>query len=106
MKPTDYWEECLADALQENNIVISLEQIKNIAHNLSIAHDNYSMCFYEPPTSELPVFKEVKELRIKLEKEFQKRGCSECNGRGSITSNFGTRSSTSKCYHCKGEGKI
>ncbi len=39
----DYWEECISDAADECNLVLTEEQIKYIADSVCVAHENYGM---------------------------------------------------------------
>ncbi len=100
----DYWKECVTEALEDAKLTATDEQISTITSWVEGAHDNYGMahghdCIPNPLTAE------IESLRSKLKAEEQKVHCKECGGRGRITENFGTRSSNSECWKCRGEGR-
>ncbi len=63
---TDYWEECVADSLQEHGVEASLEQIKLIAKDIEGSHDNIGMAFHVP---ENPLIHDMKKLERKRKEE-------------------------------------
>jgi hypothetical protein len=52
MSRSDYWEETIAQAAEECELLITPEQLKVIAEAVEISHDNYGMAFYSPPDHE------------------------------------------------------
>lgn len=105
MKASAYWKEAVACSLDEHGIVATDEVIEKVARDMEMAREMQSEA-----TGELnipnPLITENKILEKRLHDEIAKRGCSECGGRGYITTNFGMRSSTSQCDKCHGEGKV
>jgi len=103
MTSIDYWEECIAQAMEEAEIKATSEQITLIAHHVEGAHECYGMAFYQP---ENPLIGELAETKLALKRERSKVHCDQCNGSGSITTPGPYRSSTSQCWKCHGEGRI
>ena len=104
----DYWAESVADALSNEGIPASPEQIANIAGAMETSHENYGMAFYSPPAGE-HYKREISDLKQRLNIEERKVTCTACNGKGMITEaawNGCGRSSTSTCWKCRGDGKI
>ena len=102
-----YWREALECALDEIGASDKLtkEEIAAVAASLEASAECQSMAFgYDCIPN--PQTLEIEELKRKLDIERKKVVCKECSGKGSITINFGTRSSTSTCYICRGEGKV
>lgn len=97
-----YWEECLSSSFEEHGIKASEEQIKAIANDVECAHENYGLAFHVP---ENPLIRELEDTKEKLRKEKDKKMCQSCNGMGYTTFRFGSRSGSSKCDKCGGEGK-
>lgn len=99
----DYWKECLASSFNEHGIIATADQIKKVAEDIQISHENIGMAFYVP---ENPLAGELKKVTAALKAEKEKVFCKVCKGKGSITEAFGTgRVSISTCYKCNGEGK-
>ncbi len=98
-----YWEECLAYSFDENGVVATQAQIIAIASDIQCSHENYGMAF---PVPENPLISELKTVKAELKREKEKVFCEECKGNGSITTAWGSRQSTSRCWKCHGEGKI
>jgi hypothetical protein len=48
MTSSDYWEECVACAADECELVLTKEQLQCLAGAVEGAHDNYGMAFYSP----------------------------------------------------------
>jgi len=99
-----YWKESIEAALDEACLTATPAQIETIVKCVEISHDQYGMAFGHDCIPN-PVVLENDRLKKALKIEQDKVGCKTCNGRGSITENFGTRSSTSRCDRCNGEGK-
>ena len=104
MSSIEYWRECVGIALDEAGLVATKEQIELIADAVCVSHDNYGMAFGHECIPD-PRSEEIKKLQTALDNERNKVFCKECNGRGSITVNCYTRSATSQCWKCHGEGK-
>ena len=101
----NYWEEYISEALEDAKLTATPEQIKLIASWVEGAHENYGMahghdCIPNP-------FKlENERLKNELKKEQDKTVCKTCKGKGRIISSYGTLSSDSECYKCRGTGKV
>lgn len=48
----DYWSECIWSAAEECSLNLTAEQHKCLAESAQAAHENYSMAFYSPPSSD------------------------------------------------------
>lgn len=104
----DYWREAISCALDDNDIPHSLtsDQLDTIAKDLVMSADCESQasgteCIPDPRRTE------IDELKRKLKREQTKEICENCAGKGRIRERCGpTRSSTSNCYTCNGEGYI
>jgi len=103
MNRNDYWCEALAESFSEHGVTATDEQLKSIARDMELAREHESQAFYVP---ENPMVGENARLAKALKDEQDKIGCLECNGHGSVTTDFGVRSSTSRCDWCNGEGKV
>jgi hypothetical protein len=101
----EYFRECIQDSLCVNNVVLESDVLDALAKDITLAHENIGLAFYQP---ENPLIHEVKDLESKLQKEKLKRGCDVCRGTGYVTESWGPigRSSTSRCDKCYGEGKV
>lgn len=102
----NYWLEALECSLDENGGYNQLtkEQREAVAKDLERAHEMYSEHTGSINIPD-PRVKEIKALEAKVEREKRKVHCKECAGYGTITESWGTRSSTSKCWKCHGEGR-
>ena|ERR1700722_19783214 len=104
MRPTEYWQECISDALEEAGLTASQKQISTIAEHVQGSHENYGMAFYSPPAGE-HLRSEIAGLKRQVKREQDKVHCKECNGRGSITTQGPYHSSTGRCFKCNGDGR-
>ena len=52
MNEQDYWRECLSNAADECGAALTAEQLDAMATDIRIAHENYGMAFYSPPSSD------------------------------------------------------
>ncbi len=52
MNPLEFWEETIAQAAESCGVVLTPEQLTEIAEAAEGAHDNYGMAFYSPPDSD------------------------------------------------------
>ena len=106
MSDIKYWREAVDVALDEVGAfsLLTTEQREDMAKCLLNSAEMERECSgeYNIPN---PMRAEIKELKSKLDVERQKVGCRACNGHGSVTYNYGTLSSTSRCDRCNGEGK-
>jgi hypothetical protein len=100
----NYWKESIEAALDEAGLTATPDQIETITKCVEISHDQYGMAFGHDCIPN-PLKLENEQLKRELKVEQSKIACKECHGRGNITENFGTRSSTSRCDRCNGEGK-
>lgn len=103
MSRTDYWRDAVSESFEEHGVTATREQVAAVARDMEMARECESQAFHVP---ENPLLEENKKLRAEVKAEQDKVGCLECNGRGSITTDFGVRSSTSQCDWCNGEGKV
>lgn len=103
MTKEEYWQEWLECAEDEVGVSLTKKQSLHIAKSIQICRESINQAFYEPKS---PYPGEIENLKKQPKKEKEKRGCSACRGKGYITENFGTRSSTSPCDECNGEGKV
>lgn len=103
----NYWQEAVSCALDEAGVTATDDQINQIARSIEISHDCYGMAHGHDCIPN-PTVLENEKLKKELNVERSKVGCPECDGRGSITTSWGTtgRSCTSRCDRCNGEGKI
>ena len=99
----NYWQECIAEALESAGIVASNQQRDLVAEFVESAHDNYGMAHGHDCIPN-PLAEENKRLSKILQDEKSKVVCQECWGRGSVTYGDGVRSATSSCSSCHGEG--
>jgi hypothetical protein len=98
----NYWEECLAESLDEHGVTATKEQLALIAKDVAGAHECYGMSFHQP---ENPLVRELDVTRAALKREQEKVGCKVCKGSGRIISHGPYHSSNSQCDKCHGEGK-
>lgn len=101
----DYWAECIKEAFEDAGIDATDEQIDTVAAWVSGAHENYGMahghhCIPNPKDTE------IRDLKKELETEQSKVVCPECAGRGILVSYGPYHSSESRCWKCRGEGKV
>lgn len=67
----NYWEECIFEALNEEGITATEEQIKNIAGCVEVAHENYGMAFgYDRIDN--PMEDEIAKLKKEHQKEIER----------------------------------
>ena len=99
----NYWLECISDACESAGVLASRDQVRQIADDVKISHDNYGMAF--PVPSGNPMESEFKRLKRLFAEEKEKVFCMECGGRGRIISQGPSHSSDSQCWKCHGEGK-
>ena len=105
----NYWKESVESSLSEAGVVATEEQIVAIAEDMKISHEQFDMAYgYDVASSnwEKERERELKKLRDQVVFEREKMHCHDCNGKGYITENFCSRSSTSECFKCRGEGRI
>lgn len=102
MNSLDYWKECISEALSEQGIAATAEQIHEIAYCVEGAHENYGMAFYQP---ENPLIGELANAKSELKKEQDKVFCKPCNGSGRIYTQGPYHGSDSQCWKCHGHGK-
>ena len=70
MNSLSYWKECIQDAADECGLNISAEQISSIADSVRIAHENYDMAFYRPPsTDRISVLEEEKRIAVRQKED-------------------------------------
>ena len=103
---SDYWKDCINDALSEIGIGASDSQVKELAEWVEGAHENYGMAHGHHCIPN-PLKEENEKLQKALRKEQEKVICTYCNNTGRLVENGpGGRSSNSQCFKCNGEGFI
>jgi hypothetical protein len=102
MTTTDYWEECLANSCEENEVALTPEQLSAIATDIRRGHENYGMAFGQP---ESPYPREIRQLEESLQREREKRTCPACKGTGEIVTQGPHHGSWSQCDRCRGQGR-
>lgn len=103
MTGIDYWKECVSLAADDCGADLTEEQLVHIAESVQGGYENYGQAFYSPPSD---YDHEIDRLKKELEIERAKVVCPKCVGRGRIVENFGTRSSNTECWICRGEGRV
>jgi hypothetical protein len=98
-----YWRECLTESFEINGIKATPEQIKAVADDVRISHQNYSM-YDGSDCIPHPAYIENERLKTELKAEKEKVVCALCHGKGRLISYGGTYQSDSQCYGCNGEG--
>jgi len=97
-----YWREALQSSFEEHAVTVTDEQLDAITRDIEGSHECYGMAFYSPDP---PSVSEADRLRVELKAERDKVHCETCDGRGRISSAFGTFVSNSQCWKCRGEGR-
>lgn len=100
----DYWDECVTEAFEQAGLTATEEQIKIVAGDIQVSHENYGMAFHSPQSDGGQ--REIDHLTRELQAERDKRICYECNGKGRIITQGPCHSSDSECSNCRGEGRI
>lgn len=74
MKAIDYWKECILNAAEECDLLMTEDQLNCLAEGVEGGHDNYSQAFYSPPSHERidNIEREFKEKLRDKEKEFER----------------------------------
>ncbi len=52
MEALEYWKECISIAANDGGFELSNEQIDQLASGVLGGHENYSLAFYSPPSSD------------------------------------------------------
>ena len=102
---SNYWKDVVPEILDDAGIVYTPEQLAQVIEGVEGCHENYGMAHGHDALPN-PDRLEIDKLKKALRTEQDKVVCKQCWGRGSITENFGVRSSTSQCDRCNGEGKV
>lgn len=73
MNTLDYWKECIGIAADEIDLVLTDEQLTQLAQSAEGGHENYGMAFYSPPASDRlnAIESEWKRKYAELEREFE-----------------------------------
>ena len=107
----NYWEECVAVAIEEAGISATDEQLKIMTEVVEGGHDNYSMSSGHDLTTDSFESESKSELRhLKAENErIQKwkdktEPCRNCTGTGTVGG--GRFQGVASCQECNGEGRI
>ena len=99
----DYWEESVSAALDEAGVVATSEQIKQIAGDIEVSHEQYGMAHGHDCIAS-PAVVENARLVMELERERRKTVCPECNGGGREIIQGPHHSGESDCFKCRGKG--
>ena len=100
----NYWLECISEACESAGVSVTQDQVRQIANDVKISHENYGMAF--PPPDGNSMRSEVERLNRLLAEEKEKIFCVECQGTGRVTSQGPSHSSNSDCWKCNGKGKL
>lgn len=104
MGARDYWEECLAQSLEDNGVAATQEQIRAIAADVQSGHENYGLAFYQP-TGPSDAERDLKETQRLLREERAMVTCKECGGSGEYVSHGPIHRAYGQCFKCKGHGR-
>ncbi len=86
----DYWVECVGISLDERNIVVTEQQILEIAKDMQGAHEMYGMAFGHDCIPN-PLKTEIKQLEGKLVKQEECNNSREQNWRNAVARAAGYR---------------
>lgn len=95
----DYWVKSVESSFSEHGITATKEQIKQIAGDIELSHNQYDMAYgYDVASQNLQASKddEIAKLRKELQLEREKQICKDCSGYGYITFH--------RCSKCNGVG--
>jgi hypothetical protein len=79
----DYWKECISEAADECDLVLSSEQLRHLAESVEAGHDNYGMAFYSPPASDRIADIE-NEWKAKIEAKDRELECYRTNAETAV----------------------
>ena len=105
-----YWEECIREAFDENEIKATEEQIKNVVEWVEGAYENYGLatgldCIPDPVESRAQ--QELRELKQANEKQEgwinTTQPCPDCLTTGSVKDGWGRDQG---CDSCGGRGRL
>jgi hypothetical protein len=104
MPKHDYWKEAVASSFEEHDIKATVEQIAAVAGDIQVSHENIGLAFPAPEGN--PLEDEIKDLKRKLNEEYEKVICPHCKGKG-VEISFGpVHSAVSQCNRCYGRGRV
>ena len=106
---SDYWEECISEALEAEGVAATDAQIAAVAKWIAGAHECYGMAHgHDVVAKNYSAEKddEIKTLRRKLDDEASKVPCPTCEGRWEPTLNGNIEPARYTCYKCNGSGKV
>lgn len=106
-KPSIYWIETIADALESEGIKATTQQIENIAECVEANHDMYGE-YHGHQNIPNPLSSELSEARKELISERRKQTCELCHGSGNLQRFFGYTARSidlTTCYKCNGAGR-
>ena len=105
----DYWEECIAEALEDAGIEATKEQLGTVVAWVEGAHENYGLATGADIANANFVSEEARELKAlkaDIEKkriwECDTKPCRPCNTTGTVKDGWGR---DSRCDMCRGEGR-
>lgn len=77
MNELEYWKECISQAAEDCGLSMTSEQLESIADSVQGGHENYSMAFYSPPSSDryADIEREWKAKLKSKEQEFERYRC-------------------------------
>ena len=100
---TEYWNECVAAALEEHGLPATPDQITAIASDIEGAHENYGMAF-PGNMGPHPLQAEVDDLRRQLQRYRDASMCKRCGGSGRIQEAGPYHGIDTDCWECRGQG--
>jgi hypothetical protein len=110
MSANEYWESCIAEALDDAGITASKEQIEIIAGWVEGAHDNYSTAMGYDVIPNPVIYQAEKELaRIKKAQADNDQWirstnpCKRCTTTGWVIDGWGR---DMRCDYCDGKGRV
>jgi len=63
----NYWLELLSSSFEECGVTATSNQLRAIAEDVMLGHDNYGMAFYSPPPSD-----RLQEIKLEYQKKQEK----------------------------------
>ena len=106
----DYWEECIAQALEDAGIEASKDQLDIVVKWVEGAHDTYGMAFGHdaiPDPVETQAQEDLRELRKSISYHddwvASTDPCRACATTGHVNDGWGRNQ---RCIKCDGDGRV